>query len=298
MFWRAGALPCCEQGGAGLRQTPGCAGRRKGSQLRLSREAGELAMRIAVAANGPELDAQVSRRLGLCSHLLLVDTETMAFEAVPVPPVTVGPGAGIRTVTLALANEAQVIIAGYAPPNIVTTLRENGIEVVISGTVSARQAVEQYVAGTLGRLEQEKAGGGRAARSLRTSARQFASVLPVLLGVIMVVGLFKTFVTREVLLTVFTGSSPLDTLLGALLGSIFAGNPVNSYVIGDALLSEGVSLFAVTAVIITWVNVGLVQLPAEMSALGTRFAVTRTITAFAVSLVIAFLTALLVGTPA
>jgi len=41
----------------------------------------------------------------------------------------------------------------------------------------------------------------------------------------------------------------LDTLLGTGLGSILAGNPLNSYVTGGEMLEKGVSLFAVTAFI-------------------------------------------------
>jgi len=252
-------------------------------------------VKIAVAASAPDLDAKVERRLGLCPYLLLVETETMAFEAVPVPPGAGGPGAGVRTVALVIANGARVIVAGYVSPNIARKLRENGIEVVTSVGGSAREAVEKYARGELGRREPLEAREGRVIGSLTRSARQFASVFPVLLGVIMLVGLFKTFVTGDILLSVFTGDPPLDALIGAVFGSVLAGNPVNSYVIGDALLSAGVSLFAVTAVILTWVSVGLVQLPAEISALGARFAVSRTVAAFLLSIVIALLTALLVG---
>ncbi len=252
-------------------------------------------MKIAVAASAPDLDAKVERRLGLCPYLLLVDTETMAFEAVPVPPGAGGPGAGVGTLALAVTNGAGAVIAGYISPNIVRKLRENGVEVVTSVGGSAREAVEKYARGELDRREPLEARSGRAAGSLKRSARQFASVLPVLLGVIMLVGLFKTFVTEDILFSVFTGDPPLDALLGAAFGSVLAGNPVNSYVIGSALLSAGVSLFAVTAVILTWVSVGLIQLPAEISALGAGFAVSRTVAAFLLSIVIAFLTALLVG---
>ena len=252
-------------------------------------------MKIAMAASAPDMEAQVEGRLGLCPYLLLVDTETMAFEAVRVPQGTGSPGTGVRTVALAVANGACAILAGYVSPSIARTLREHGIEVVTSVSGKAREAVEKYTKGELLAREPLAGARGRAAGSLKKSARQFASVLPVLVGVIMLVGLFKTFVTRDILFSVFTGYPPLDTLLGAVFGSVLAGNPINSYVICSALLAEGVSLFAVTAVILTWVSVGLVQLPAEISALGARFAVLRTVTAFILSIVIAFLTALLVG---
>ena len=84
----------------------------------------------------------------------------------------------------------------------------------------------------------------------------------------------------------------LDILCGAGFGSILAGNPINSYVIGGELLEHGVSLFAVTAFIIAWVTVGLVQLPAEMSALGKKFALIRNVLSFVLSIAISIFTVL------
>ncbi|RLB95341.1 MAG: hypothetical protein DRH50_04440, partial [Deltaproteobacteria bacterium] len=50
------------------------------------------------------------------------------------------------------------------------------------------------------------------------------------------------------------------------------------------------SLVAVTALIITWVTVGLIQLPAEIAALGTKFAILRNVVSFVLSIPIAILT--------
>ena len=54
-----------------------------------------------------------------------------------------------------------------------------------------------------------------------------------------------------------------DTVIGSAIGSIAAGNPIMSYIIGGELMKEGVSLFAITAFIVTWVTVSIVQFPAE-----------------------------------
>ncbi|MGD9402910.1 MAG: hypothetical protein PVF95_11650 [bacterium] len=132
-------------------------------------------------------------------------------------------------------------------------------------------------------------------QALRRAARQMKAMTPILLGVILLVGLFKTFVSEAWISTVFTGRSILDASFGAALGSVLAGNPVNSYVIGKGLLDVGVELAAVTAFILTWVTVGLVQIPAEIAALGARFTLIRTIVAFILSIPVACLTAWLVG---
>jgi uncharacterized membrane protein YraQ (UPF0718 family) len=107
---------------------------------------------------------------------------------------------------------------------------------------------------------------------------------------VLLIGLFSSFISKELLSSVFSGNIAIDTLLGASLGSIFAGSPINSYIIGGEFLEYGISLFAVTALIISWVTVGIVQLPAEMAALGIRFALVRNAVSFVLSLIIAILT--------
>jgi len=46
-----------------------------------------------------------------------------------------------------------------------------------------------------------------------------------MLGVILVFGLFRTFVSKQMLSAVFTGEYLRDTVIGALIGSISTGNP-------------------------------------------------------------------------
>jgi hypothetical protein len=120
-------------------------------------------------------------------------------------------------------------------------------------------------------------------------------MLPILVGVVLLLGLFHSLVPGEILASLFSSNTILNTLWGACFGSILAGNPVNSYVIGGELLDRGVSLLAVTALLITWVTVGLVQLPAEMAALGRRFALVRNAICFLLSLPIALITVAIIN---
>jgi uncharacterized membrane protein YraQ (UPF0718 family) len=125
---------------------------------------------------------------------------------------------------------------------------------------------------------------------VKRSGNQFTTMLPILVGVVLLMGLFNTLIPGEVLASIFSTNTILNTLWGACFGSILTGNPVNSYIIGGELLQRGVSLLAVTALLITWVTVGMVQLPAEMAALGRRFAIVRNAICFILSLPIAFIT--------
>ena len=126
--------------------------------------------------------------------------------------------------------------------------------------------------------------------SFRSAFNSFTVTLPLLLGVILLLGLFRTFISKQMIQSVFTGELLQDTIIGAVIGSVSAGNPITSYIIGGELMKEGVSLFAVTAFIVTWVTVGIVQFPAEAASLGRRFACVRNILGFVLSILVSIAT--------
>ena len=115
---------------------------------------------------------------------------------------------------------------------------------------------------------------------------------PLLLGVIGLVGLFQVLVTPEMLGSLFRGNPLADTLIGTLTGAAAAGNPVVSYILGGELLAQGISLYAVSAFILSWVTLGFIQLPAEVEVFGRRFTLFRNLLAFVFTMLIAVATAL------
>ena len=143
-------------------------------------------------------------------------------------------------------------------------------------------------------MEDKKRNGSKYKKSFISSIfksfRNIGNAFPVLLGVILLFGLFHTFLPKSVIFTLFTGDLLRDTLSGAVIGSISAGNSITSYVIGGELLKDGVSLFAVSAFIVTWVTVGIVQLPAEAGILGKSFAIARNILSFIFAILISIAT--------
>ncbi len=132
--------------------------------------------------------------------------------------------------------------------------------------------------------------GGRAGRAARKTLKGFGSALPVFAGVLVLVSLLVTLVPRESVKRVFTGHALLDPLLGTLAGAFAAGNPVSSYVIAGELREAGVTLAAVTAFLVAWVSIGVVQLPAESVMLGKRFALTRLLVSLVCCPLVAFAT--------
>ncbi len=127
---------------------------------------------------------------------------------------------------------------------------------------------------------------------LKKSSLSFLAMAPLLLGVIGLVGIFQVLVTPEFLASLFRGNILLDTLIGTLSGAISAGNPIVSYLIGGELVDQGISLFAVSAFIISWVTLGFIQLPAEVEIFGGQFTLYRNILAFIFTMFIAVATTL------
>jgi len=256
-------------------------------------------MKIAVSADGADLEAKVAQKFGIAEYLLIIDLDSGDFEAVPNPGASGQRGAGVQAVVLAISKDVKTVLTGWCSPAVRHQLTTNGIEVIsgLSGTVG--ELVEKYRKGDLQKqaeAELEPAARGRRIdrvtllQAAKSAARQFASLLPILIGVVLLIGLFNAFISKELLASILSGTPVLDTLWGACVGSILAGNPINSYVIGGELLKHGVSLFAVTAFIITWVTVGLVQLPAEIAALGKKFALVRNAISFVLFTAVAVLT--------
>lgn len=127
------------------------------------------------------------------------------------------------------------------------------------------------------------------------AAKSLYQTLPILIGVLLLVSLANALIPKTFYSTVFRNNIFLDPFIGSAIGSILAGNPITSYIIGGELLKQGISLVAVTAFLVAWVTVGMVQLPAESVMLGKKFAVVRNITAFLFSIIVAIITTIIVG---
>lgn len=132
-------------------------------------------------------------------------------------------------------------------------------------------------------------------RAFRGLLNNLKMSVPILLGVLLLIGLITTLVPKAFFSRVFTGNRVLDPLIGAVFGSTAAGSPLTSYVIGGELLNNGISLVAVLAFIVSWVTVGAVQLPAESMMLGKSFALIRNGISLIMAVVIAVLTVLISG---
>lgn len=128
-------------------------------------------------------------------------------------------------------------------------------------------------------------------RAARQTLRSFSTMLPLLLGVLLLMSLLKQWLPQLLGSGLFGRGPFLDALFGASLGGIFAGHPLVSYVLGGELSAAGVSLAGVTAVVVSWVTVGVTHLPLEAKAFDWRFALIRNALAFFSAILAALLIA-------
>ncbi|MBN2566760.1 hypothetical protein JXB02_01585 [Candidatus Woesearchaeota archaeon] len=131
--------------------------------------------------------------------------------------------------------------------------------------------------------------------SARRAGRQFGRLLVPTALTVLAIALLLTIIPRDRLVSLFWGEPFADALIGSALGSVLAGNPVTSYVIGGEMLGKGIGIIAVTSFMLAWVTVGIITLPAEAVALGRRFALMRNAGAFLLSLAGGILIGLLGG---
>lgn len=130
-------------------------------------------------------------------------------------------------------------------------------------------------------------------KALKKTLKALFMTFPVLFGVLLLISFFQSLVTNNQLTTLFSGNLFLDSIIGASLGSVLSGNPITSYVLGGEFFDAGISIMAVSAFIVTWVTVGMVQLPAEILLLGKKFAFLRNIFSFLSAIVIGICTYLI-----
>ena len=106
-------------------------------------------MKIAVTANGANLDAPASPVFGRCPTYILVDTETMQYEAAANPAVSAGSGAGVQAAQFVIERGAQAVVTGNVGPNAFGVFRAAGIPVYLFSGGTVQQAVEEFKGGRL-----------------------------------------------------------------------------------------------------------------------------------------------------
>lgn len=106
-------------------------------------------MKICVSAVSSSLEGQIDPRFGRCSYFVIVDSETMKFEAVPNTASGLMSGAGIQAAQTIASKGVKVLITGNVGPNALQALSAAGIRIVTGAFGNVRDVVEKYKSGEL-----------------------------------------------------------------------------------------------------------------------------------------------------
>ena len=116
-------------------------------------------MKVCVSAVANSLDAQLDPRFGRCPYFVIVDSESMHFEAIPNMASGVTGGAGIQAAQIIANKGVKVVITGNVGPNAFQALSAAGIKIVTGAFGTVREAVEKYKKGELGETGAPTVGG-------------------------------------------------------------------------------------------------------------------------------------------
>ncbi|MFW6111218.1 MAG: NifB/NifX family molybdenum-iron cluster-binding protein [Thermoproteota archaeon] len=116
-------------------------------------------MKICVTASGDTLESAIDPRFGRAPYFIIVNPETMEFEAVDNQSAGVMSGAGIQAAQTVANKGAELVITGNVGPNAFRALSSAGIKIVVGADSTVRESIENYKKGTLEETTNATVGG-------------------------------------------------------------------------------------------------------------------------------------------
>ncbi|MCL4393289.1 MAG: dinitrogenase iron-molybdenum cofactor biosynthesis protein [Chloroflexi bacterium] len=118
-------------------------------------------MKIVITTVAPSIESQVDPRFGRGAYLLVVDPNTLEWQAHPNPGVHAPGGAGIAAAQFVLEQKGNAIISGDFGPNAFDALSAAKMPIYRLGTSrTAREVVARFQAGQLERVDAATRGEG------------------------------------------------------------------------------------------------------------------------------------------
>ena len=107
-------------------------------------------MKIAVTSQGDTLESQLDPRFGRAAYIIIVDTQTLEFEALDNSTNKNSfKGAGIQAAAMISDKEAEVLLTGFCGPNAFETLEAAGVKVANDQTGKITDVIEKFNQGNI-----------------------------------------------------------------------------------------------------------------------------------------------------
>ena len=107
-------------------------------------------MKIAVTAQGRDLNAPIDPRFGRAKFFVIADTETGEFSTADnTQNLNAAQGAGIQAGRNVVELGVKAVITGHVGPKAFTTLQAGGIAIYTGATGTVADAIDRFKAGKL-----------------------------------------------------------------------------------------------------------------------------------------------------
>ncbi len=101
-------------------------------------------MKVAITALESDLQAQIDTRFGRARYFIIIDTDTMEFEAISNDSAETAHGAGIQSAQLMNSKGVSAVITGHVGPNAYQALTAAGTQIFQTGVCTVAKAVEAF----------------------------------------------------------------------------------------------------------------------------------------------------------
>ncbi len=130
---------------------------------------------------------------------------------------------------------------------------------------------------------------GKTQKALKIAWTSFIRILPMMLGIIGLIGLVLTLLAPATIQAVFNNAQWWSTALAAVLGSLTIMPAFIAFPLAASFLREGAGVMPIAAFVTTLTMVGIVTAPMEISFFGRRLTLWRNILSFFAAIIIAYI---------
>ena len=107
-------------------------------------------MKIALTTVSPDIESEIDPRFGRGACFLIVDPETLEWQAVPNPAISAPGGAGIQAAQFVVDHSCDAVLSGDFGPNAFNALKAAGVSMFLYGSCrTVQEAIQRFKSGEL-----------------------------------------------------------------------------------------------------------------------------------------------------
>jgi predicted Fe-Mo cluster-binding NifX family protein len=106
-------------------------------------------MKVAISANGKNLESSIDERFGRCRYFVIVETEDLSYDVVENTYADLLTGAGIQAAGLIGSKGVEAVITGSCGPKAMQVFAATTIKLILGQHGMIKDVVEKFKRGKL-----------------------------------------------------------------------------------------------------------------------------------------------------